>query len=68
MTQYFELISVAGTTALIIHSLPLAQASTDWLPYGILRILALLVRYQFRSIFSIAHTQQDSASKDNEFY
>jgi len=61
MTRYFQLTALAGVVSLMIYTLPIARESGEWVPYIILRIIALLIPYQFYSIFQIAkhHKKED---------
>ncbi len=66
MTRYLQVIAFAGIAALMIYTVPMAHASGEWIPYSILRILALLIPYQFYAIFQIAkhHKKEDPTRCD----
>ncbi len=67
MTQYFELVVVAGVTALIIHTIPFAQATQQWVPYGMLWFIGIMIWFQFRSMFWTAKNYKKSDPTKCEF-
>ncbi len=66
MTRYFQILSIVEVIGVLILTFPLALEGGQWVPFIFLWVIALLIPYQFHSIFETAkhHKEQDPTRCD----
>lgn len=67
VTKYIERLARAGLIALLIYTLPTAFETGEYVPYAILWIIAVLIPYQFRSMFIAAKQFKENDPTRCEF-